>query len=368
MRDKAAWVKNNAEAATVDGGRWGAERGLHMTNPGIAVGPEVIRFVIEQFQVEDIWSVKESRKLIWWPFRLAVTVWADPMQLDVGHAVCKIHARTDVLKNVPPAEKTYAILAMLNACAILSRYVYDPTSMKVSLECSAYIHNGTESWLKPHFATAVSIQVAQAHAELDHLVEMSGAQADESLAPVGVRTIPDAMLHILHLFKEKGDAPSHFLGAECENVRKMRPELCDIVMANSDKKGATVEFPFPGCVPSSTMLRIHADESHPKIGNGALLVLKIPAIPGVKQDYQLANHLNLLEMQQWSRTRSFGAWCPDAQAANSEEAIAYVSFIPSAARRNGLLQNEVMMMAARSRWLHDFLKVSSKGHMKGLRF
>ena len=88
-------------------------------------------------------------------------------------------------------------------------------------------------------------------------------------------------------------------------MEKIPPEWCEIVMANSDKKGATVQFPFPGCVPSSTMLKIHADAPHPKIGSGAMLVLRIPAIPGVKQDVELANRLNLLEMQQWSRTRSF---------------------------------------------------------------
>jgi hypothetical protein len=50
------------------------------------------------------------------------------------------------------------------------------------------------------------------------------------------------------------------------NVAKTPPGWCDIVMASSDKKGATVEFPFPGCVPASTMLQIHVDVPHPKIG------------------------------------------------------------------------------------------------------
>ena len=332
-----------------------------MNSPGTDVGPDVIRFIIEQFHVEDIWSIKESRRLIWWPFRLAVTVWADPMQIDAGHAVCRVHAKTDVLKNVPPTEKTYGMLGMLNAYALLSRYVYDPSSMKVSLECSAYIHQGTASWLNPYFATAVSIQAAQAHAEVSQLVEMSGARADESCAPIGVRTSPDDMLNILHWFKKEGDAPSTFLGAESANVENIPPEWCEIVMANSDKKGATVEFPFPGCVPSSTMLKIYADAPHPKIGSGAMLVLRIPAIPGVKQDVELANRLNLLEMQQWSRTRSFGAWCADVQATSPEKAVAYVSFIPSAAKMNGLLHNEVIAMALRTKWLHDYLNVPSEG-------
>lgn len=332
-----------------------------MNNPGIDVGPKIIHFISEQFHIEDIWSVKESRRLIWWPFRLAVTIWADPVKLDVGHAVCKINAKTDVLKDVPPTDKTYGTLAMLNSHALLNRYVYDPSSMKVSLQCSAYVHDGTASWMKPYFATAVSLQAAQAHAELNPLVELLGAQADESVAPVGVRTNPDDMLNILHFFKKEGEAPSAFLGAECANVEKMPPEWCDIVMSSSDNKGATVEFPFPGCVPSSTMLKILADAPHPKIGSGAMLVLRIPAIPGVKQDFQLANQLNLLEMQQWSRVRSFGAWCADVLAKKPAEAIAYVSFIPSAIKQDGLLQNEVMAMGLRSRWLHDYFNLPSEG-------
>ena len=60
--------------------------------------------------------------------------------------------------------------------------------------------------MNPYFATAVSIQAAQAHAEVNQLVEMSGARADESCAPIGVRTSPDDMLNILHWFKKEREA------------------------------------------------------------------------------------------------------------------------------------------------------------------
>ena len=73
---------------------------------------------------------------------------------------------------------------MLNAQAMLNRYVYDGVNMKISLKCIVYMHEGTESWLMPYFAQAVAMQAAQAHAELVHLANIFGAEPDESHAPI----------------------------------------------------------------------------------------------------------------------------------------------------------------------------------------
>jgi len=101
---------------------------------------------------------------------------------------------------------------MLNTHATLNRYVYDSAAMKVSLECTVYMHEGTESWLTPYFAEAVAMQAAQAHAELDPLADMFGARPDDSYAPIGSRSNPDDMLNILRFIKTKGDEPCPFFG------------------------------------------------------------------------------------------------------------------------------------------------------------
>ena len=59
------------------------------------------------------------------------------------------------------------------------------------------------------------------------------------------------------------------------------------------------------------------------------------------------------------KVRFLGKIIASKQAAKPEEAVAYVSFIPSAAKMNGLLHNEVIAMALRTKWLHDYLNVPS---------
>jgi hypothetical protein len=228
--------------------------------------------------------------------------------------------------------------------------------MKVSLECAVYMHEGTESWLMPYFAEAVAMQAAQAHAELASLADTLGAEPDESHPSIGPRSKPDEVLDILRFIRAKGDEPSPFLGEDCARIEKICRQWG--LVATSDEGGATVEFEFPGGFPGSTLLTIQADVKHPKIGSGALLIMKVPAVPGAQQDFKLINRLNLEELREWNTVRCLGSWCCDVQAKNPEHAIAYISFIPSTARKGGLLDNEVVMMAVRSRWLHSRFQLS----------
>ena len=109
------------------------------------------------------------------------------------------------------------------------------------------------------------------------------------------------------------------------------------------------------------MMRILTDVTHPKVGNGAFLLLKIPSIPGVSQNVDLANRLNLTELNSWTRSRCFGAWCKDVENKDPLDGIAYVCFIPSLAKKDRLLENEVYQMATRARWLHEYLQLPDTG-------
>jgi hypothetical protein len=188
--------------------------------------------------------------------------------------------------------------------------VYDPSRMTVSLRCSSYFHPDDLDWQMTYFTHAVAIQAAQAHAELDLAPSLIGGVPAEINSAVGPRTNPDDMLNVLHLYAEKGKNSSAFTGKECSNIEKMLP--APFVMANSSRKQATAEFPSPGSAMGTALLTVFTDAPHPKLGNGALLLLRISGIPGVSQNPELANTLNLMEMQKWNRCRSFGAWCHDS--------------------------------------------------------
>ena len=116
-----------------------------------------------------------------------------------------------------------------------------------------------------------------------------------------------------------------------------------------------------GCHPPRVS-RIRTHELHPKLGSGAFLLLRIPGIPGVVQDFTLANRLNVCEMLEWSWSRGFGAWCKDVETDDSRSgAVAYVCFVPSLAKMNGLLENAgFSQMAARTKWLHSYFNLPDK--------
>jgi hypothetical protein len=323
------------------------------------VASAVLDLVFDRMKIDALWSVRQPRAFVWWPHRVSQRVWADRVRSEEGFDICKIHAETDMLKEVPPTPKTYASLALTNTAATLNRYVYDPQHMKLKLACCAYFHAENAGWQASYFTNAVAIQAAQAHAELDALAGLLGAPADETIPPKGARTNPDDMLNVLHLFKQQGSEPSTFVGEECARIEKI--SSCPFVIANSDGNGATVEFPFAGCVPSTAMMRVLTDVAHPKLGSGAFLLLRIPSIPGVSQNVELVNRLNIAELTNWTRSRGFGAWCKDVENVDPLNGIAYVCFIPSLAKMDRLLENEVLQMATRTRWLHEYLRVPSKG-------
>lgn len=319
----------------------------------------VLNFVIEKMMIDKLWSIQEPSAFTWWPHKLAQRVWAEPARIDEGFSVFRIHAETALLKEVPPTERTYGLLAMLNTAVTLNRYVYDPAHMRITLRCCAYFHTENAGWQAAYFTNAIAIQAAQAHAELQHGSDLFGAPPDETTHPTGIRTHPDDMLNVLELYREEGQEPSAFIGEECARIERMSPR--PFVMANADESGATVEFPFAGCMPPTTMLRIRTDVEHPKLGSGAFLLLKVPNTPSVVQDFGLVNRLNAAEMQEWSRSRGFGAWCKDVESADPLKHIAYVCFLPSATKMDGLLENEVYQMAARTRWLHTYLDLPETG-------
>lgn len=329
------------------------------------VGQQVIDYVFRKMMIDEKWSTTRTRGFTRWGYRFAQRIWAEPARPDHGFSVSKVMAITDVMKHVPPTEGTFVWLAMLNTHSMMGRYIYDPEQKRVSLCCCAYFHGENVDWQSAYFVQAVAIQAAQAHAEANYLAKLLEGELDETESPRGRRREIDDILNILTVLKATGAKPSPFVGTECSDIQNISPP--PFLMATSDAKGATVEFPFPGAVPSSTMLRILPEVEHPKLGSGALFLLRIPHAPGVHQDCRLVNDLNRAELHGWNATRCFGAWSLDLESTQPEEGIAYVMFLPAMAARTGLTQNEVQQMAARSAWLHRYCNLPSSIDDTGIR-
>jgi hypothetical protein len=115
------------------------------------VTSRVLSFVFERMRIDGLWSVREPRGFRWWPYRVSQRIWAEPLRTDDGFRICKVHAETDVLKEVPPTAKTYACLAAVNSHATLNRYVYNRQEMRIRLACCAYFHAENIGWQEVYF-------------------------------------------------------------------------------------------------------------------------------------------------------------------------------------------------------------------------
>ena len=89
------------------------------------VGPQVLDFMFEEMRIDTEWSIREGRILTWWGHRLAQRIWAEPIRLDDGHEIVRVHAQADVLRHVPDDPRTVELLNVLNMNASLNGYVWD---------------------------------------------------------------------------------------------------------------------------------------------------------------------------------------------------------------------------------------------------
>jgi len=315
------------------------------------VGPQVLEDLHQRMMIDSEWSVRSDRSFTWWGHLLGQRVSAEPVRDDSGVDIVRVHAETDVLSHVPDNTQTVQTVAALNSHASLSAFVWNREQGKIRLQCSAYFHADNVEWLKLTFFGAIALQAADAHIKADSLAAMLKAQLDETHHPTsGRRQERDDMLNVISgFFVPSGLGASAFTEEDFATALKMAPPPW--VMANGGGSGLTAEFPFPGCRPPTALLTVGAEARHPQLGSGALMLLKLPISLSTEGAAMVANALNMSEAREWTRSHMLGGWCLDPDL----HGITFVSFVPSAIRRIGLLETLVYSMAHRARWANEFL-------------
>jgi hypothetical protein len=100
------------------------------------------------------------------------------------------------------------------------------------------------------------------------------------------------------------------------------------------------------------LFQIYGAARHPRLGNGALLLLKLPIACDWKAGAEIARRLNCAEASQWTAHAQLGAWCWDPRLA----APAFVCFVPAVlAEVRFLLANLAVSMLSKTKWAHSFL-------------
>ncbi len=323
------------------------------------VGPEVLEFLFSAMKIDEQWSVREPRAFAWWGHRFVQRVWAETVRVSHDHHVVRVHAATAVLRDVRDTPDMRARLAATNRFMSLGALTWSPESKRISLHSTACFHTGNLPWLQPLFLAAVGIQAADAHIKADGLARVLGGEPDVSAHPrSGPRRDPDDVLNVIAaVIAPAGAGLSPWTESDFTATSEMRPRPW--ILATADASGMTAEFPFTGDLPAgiargpeTALLTASSTDRHPQLGAGLLLRLQLPLNVSKEKGYDVAWMLNVLEATEETNTHTLGAWCLGSAPPGRPDAytVTFVSFIPAAAYRKGLLDVLSLEMAIRTRW------------------
>jgi hypothetical protein len=310
-----------------------------------ALGMNVVKHVFERMMIDEEWSTWDIRGFTWWGADLAQRVWTDAPEEDEGHTIWRLHARTDFLSGWSKVKDGVPKIELLARQSTIAGPVVDPSARdKIQLASSIYVHRDSAQGMRDIFALICSIQAAEAHIMAEPTAELLGVDVARSAHPVsGRRSEPDDMLNVISaMVVPYGERPSSWVGEEMESLVELL-EQPPCVLVDGNGKELSAQYAFGERV---SVLRVDADVENPRIGRGCLMRLTVPehSGPTVSSD---ALQLNIRELRFGMRAPFLGSWC------SSKDGLTFVSFLPNAMHRPGLLTNLVMGAVIRARWITE---------------
>lgn len=330
------------------------------------VGLDAVEKISQTLQIDAEWSVRRPRGFTWWSYGLAQHVDASEPWQDEEFQLSKIRVLTDLVISVDPKRQPEQLVAAANMQETLSSIVFDPANSMLHECCTGIVHQENIGWLSKILSTAAIIQNDAAHREAPALAEALGGVAAASAHPNnGKRETPDGMLGVPEqVIVAAGKDESAFAGELCAGLKDFIVGAQLLGFSNTDD--FTCEVPFTGSTPvalkvalgmpeahhrpETSLLRIFPDQEHPVYGHGARVTLFIPLNFAAGQAAHVANQLNVAEARGSTPTNLLGAWCPDPTNSKGNT-IAFNAFLPSWLAEPGILENQVVFQAARSRAL-----------------
>ncbi|MDX9735620.1 MAG: hypothetical protein RBU36_15920 [Thermoanaerobaculia bacterium] len=333
------------------------------------VGPEAVEELFDLMKIDEEWSVRRPQGYSWWGHRHRQDVSAGPEVRSEGIVICRLQARTAMVRDVPLSDRLELLVATLNAHAALNAIVLDRAARRVFLSSHFVLHRGTLDWGLSLFASAVATQAVEAVLLAGLYSSMGFGELDETPHPLsGARPEPDEMLSVVEqVYAPVGRQPSRFPASEFEKIGRSRKGPS--VLTSASGAALTAEFPFTGSTssalrfasrqagedpggPETAPFQATAEAEHPRYGSGCLLLLRLPR-GGITPE--VVNRLNLAEANGQFFGYGLGAWCV------SDETAVHACFLPSAAYRPGLLEAMMLDRAGRTLWARGRLLGPEQG-------
>lgn len=308
-------------------------------------GLRAIDDIYQYLQIEDKWSLPEHRGFSWWGGNLRQHVWADePVKRD-GEEVVRLHARTDLFREIKPSRNTTDLLAFLMSFSALSGLIRNPLDpSRIQLASSVFACEDNRSWVLSLFKSVVAIQTAAAHILAAQVPGLFDVKADNSChMKSGFRNSYDSTLDAIRVgVAPDGEMPSKYAGPAMTRLLSDFRQM-QTVPAYGDESGIEVEYPF---LAHASLVELRTEDPHPRMGNGLMATLKLPEEETDPAMSALA--LNEMELTDMTGAQFLGSWC-----ATPDGRLAFVSYFPNSLYQDDLLPNVFRSMANRARWIAE---------------
>jgi hypothetical protein len=310
------------------------------------VGQQTVEWLFSaQLKVDAEWSIKVPGGFRWWAYQHAQTVRVAGHEVgpdgDPGYL---ISVRTELLRNVDLTDDSLdALNVLLLPFVSMSGPVYSVSERTISLCSMVKVHAGISQWMRPIISVAAGLQIGEARLIGPELARHSGAEEALSGHPrSGFRPSPDEMAGLIDvLIAPMGRRPSNWSPEEFNSVVEQHMQRPPAMLATAGGPGLTVEFPFGE---GSSLCRLVADQRHPRLGNGLLLLQSFPSAKmAVSDGVRLALSLNQAELMEQPFGYGFGSYSYRA------DMLHFSCFFPNAMYRPGLLPNLYYTCASRAR-------------------
>ena len=318
-------------------------------------GIQLVRKIFKYMKIDEEWSVITDRGFKWWGHQYAQRIWAEQPIADNGFLVTKVNAETEILKYPARSTETETILALEMMKASLSGMIIDQEADKITLRCSAYIHEENNNWLGRIFSLASIIQATEVEDKGDDLAMFLELQPDKSIHPhSGFRNDVDDMLNVVdQVVIPKGGKPFHTIG-EFEFRRTADILNSQNLISTASDTGLSAYLPFGD---DSALLMVDTEHEHPELANGLLFRLFLPPekiLPITDIDGAFVMDLNSMEQNSFPSGHFLGSWCLGPVGESAHTAV-YVTFIPAIVCTPGILYNMTISTLCHGRLAEEFL-------------
>lgn len=319
---------------------------------------EALDRVTKDLFIDDGWSVRDERTLVWTAYRLSQEFAVEGPFESRGMSVYRISSTVPVL-TLPNlnAKEMEEHLSLFNQMSSGDTLVWHPQEGLIKSHLAAVFHAGTIDWRIPQFYNLAIVQLALLEARLETFARTFDAATPTWAHPVnGERGEPDEMLDVVaKVFVPLGKEPSQFAQAEeFLSIEEMVLES-SFFSAGSSQEGLAIEVPFGSG--DTSLVRLWADQLHPTLGSGLLVTIqaRVQGVWSRHSPHRVAAYLNLLECEPTSSSHQFGSWHA------KDDILAYARFVPNAMHAPGVSLDAAMGALSRAVWLAEVLDAPDDG-------